>query len=356
MEIFGLDDDGLEYLVRLKNKKMNNLKFSILIPTCNGEKVIEETLKSILSQSFINYEIIIQDDASSDNTVEVGNSIKDERIKVFINEKNLGYPGNLNSLNQKASGDIIYLMGQDDILAKDALLNTYNIFKNNHEVGAVTRPYFWFDKDITIPVRAKEQLNPGKDEIVKITDDPEKIISVFKTLDQLSGLAYRKSFMDLPFHADIFPCHIYPFASIFKKHPVVFLKDYNLAVRIASSQCRFISSIYNKSPMQSWVEMFSSVFPEKEYDKIRKYCVKNFVAVNYVGLIQLKNYAKYRYLFREICYLLKYRWQNIFSPKFWFFSLGCLIMPAKILIPLVDWYKNKVNSKNFKHIKFEYQL
>jgi glycosyltransferase involved in cell wall biosynthesis len=335
---------------------MNDLKFSILIPTYNGGAVFGDTLKSLLSQSFSDYEILINDDCSTDNTEQIAKSFNDPRVSFFRNVKNLGYPGNLEEARKKATGDILYLMGQDDILAKDALQNTYEIFKNNPEVGAVTRPYFWFDKKITVPVRAKDQLNPTKDEKIAITDNPKKIVSVFKTLDQLSGLAYRKIFMDLPFHPDIFPCHIYPFASILKNHPVVFLKDYNLAVRIASSQCRFVSSIYDKSPMQSWVEMFENVFPEKEYDEIRKYCIKNFVAVNYVGLVQLKNYAKYRYLLREIFFLIKYRWQNIFSLQFWFFSLGTMIIPAKILIPMVDWYKNKVNSKNFKHIKFEYQL
>lgn len=335
---------------------MKDLKFSILIPTYNGGDVLGKTLKSLLSQSFVNYEIIVQDDVSNDNTEGVVKSFGDERIKFYRNEKNLGYPGNLEEVRKKASGDIIYLMGQDDILADEALANTHKVFQENPEVGAVTRPYFWFDKDVNIPVRAKEQLNSNVDEIVKITDDPKRIISVFKTLDQLSSLAYRKKFMDLPFHPDIFPCHIYPFASIFKKHPIVFLKDYNLAVRIASSQCRFVSSIYNKSPMQSWVEMFESIFPEKEFEKMRKYCIKNFVAVNYVGLVQLRNYAKYRYLLREIIYLVKYRWDNLLSPSFWFFSLGTMIMPAKFLIPLVDWYKNKINSKNFKDIKFNYTL
>lgn len=335
---------------------MNELKFSILIPTYNGGEILGDTLRSIFSQDFSNYEIIVNDDCSKDNTEEVVKSFNDPRVKFFQNEKNLGYPGNLEEARKKATGEIIYLMGQDDILAKGAMRETYEVFKNNPEVGAVTRPYFWFDRDINIPVRAKDQLNPKENEIVRITDRCERVVSVFKTLDQLSALAYRKSFMDLPFHPDIFPCHIYPFASIFKKHPVVFLKDYNLAVRIASSQCRSVSSIYNKSPMQSWVEMFESVFKEKEFEKVRKYCIKNFVAVNYVGLVQLRNYAKYRYLLREIYYLLKYRWQNIFSFQFWFFSLGCIIMPASFLIPMVDWYKNKVNSRNFKHIKFEYQL
>ena len=335
---------------------MNDLKFSILMPTYNGGEVLKDTIKSILSQSFTNYEIIINDDVSTDNTEEVVRSINDSRIRFFKNEKNLGYPGNLESARQKATGDIIYLMGQDDILGSGALEDTYKAFKISDDIGAVTRPYFWFDKNITTPVRAKFQLNSEKDEVVKITDDPKRVELVFRTLDQLSGLAYRKKFIDLPFHPDIFPCHVYPFASIFKKHPIIFLKDYNLAVRIASSQCRSVSSIYNKSPLRSWVELFQNVFPEKEFEKIRKYCIKNFVANNYVGLVQIRNYAKYRYLWREIFYLVKYRWDNILSPQFWFFSLGCAIMPASLLIPLVDWYKNKVNSKNLNHIKFEYKL
>ena len=83
---------------------MTNLKFSILIPAYNGAEVIGDTLRSILSQSFSNYEIIIQDDASTDNTEEVVKSFGDPRIKFFRNEKNLGYPGNLEEARKKADG------------------------------------------------------------------------------------------------------------------------------------------------------------------------------------------------------------------------------------------------------------
>ncbi len=335
---------------------MKDLKFNILIPTYKGANVIKDTLKSILSQSFKNFEIIIQDDSSNDNIKEVIKSFNDKRIKFFRNRKNLGYPKNLEAARKHAKGDIIYLMGQDDILGKDALLNTYKAFKLSDDIGAVTRPYFWFDKNINIPVRAKEQLNPKKNEIVKITDNPKSVIAVFKTLDQLSGLAYRKKYMDLPFHQDVFPCHVYPFASIFKKHPVVFLKDYNVAVRIATSQTRFVSSIYDKSPIKSWKEMFDNIFYEPEFKKVHDYCIKDFVAVNYVGLIQIKNYSYYKNLLREIGYLIKYRWQNIFNPSFWFFSLGCMIIPPFILIPLVDNFKNKINSKLLKKKRIKFKV
>lgn len=335
---------------------MDDLKFSILIPTYNGAEVIGDTLRSISRQSFPNFEIIIQDDASSDNTLEIIRAFNDSRIRIFKNEKNLGYPGNLKNLSKKGNGEIIYLMGQDDILGKNALLETCQAFDISGDIGAVARPYFWFDEKITKPVRATKQLNPDKDEIVKITDDFERIVTTIDVAGQLSGLAFRRKFLDTPFHPDVFPCHVYPFASILKKHPIVFLKDYNLAVRIRSSQCRSVSSIYDKSPIESWVDFANTVFSEKELEELRKYFIKNYVAKNYVGLIQIRNYARYKYLFREIWYLLKYRWQNVYSPIFWFFSLGCIIMPPFLLIPLVDWYKRKINAKKLSGIIFKYQL
>jgi glycosyltransferase involved in cell wall biosynthesis len=336
--------------------KMSDLRFSILIPTYNGGALLGETLRSILSQSFQNYDIIISDDASRDDTEELIHSFKDRRIKFFCNFKNLGYSRNLEVGRKRVTGDILYLMGQDDILGKGALMDTYNAFKLSEDIGAVTRPYFWFDKEIDTPVIAKDQLNAEKDEVVTIAGNPNRIIKMFSTLDQLSGLAYRRKYMDLSFHGDVFPCHVYPFASIFKKYPVVFLRDYNIAVRIASSQTRSASSIYTKSPVQSWVEMFDNVFYEDEFKSLKTYLIKNFVAQNYVGLVQIKNYAKHKYLWREIFLLLRYRWQNIFNPKFWFFSLGCMVMPPALLIPLVDWYKREVNARTLCDIKFEYEL
>jgi len=232
------------------------MKFSILMPTYNGAKVISPTLRSVLSQSFDDFELIIVDDCSKDNTKEVVRSFKDRRIKFFENKKNLGYPVNLEECRKKATGEIIYLLGQDDILGKGALWNTYKAFKKDKNIGAVTRPYFWFYDCIEKPVRAKKRLSKRKDVVLTIQSPLKDIITMFSTLDQLSGLAFRREYMDVPFHKDIFPCHVYPFASIFKKHPIVFLKDYNVAVRISSSQTRKISSIYDKSPIQSWVDMF----------------------------------------------------------------------------------------------------
>jgi glycosyltransferase involved in cell wall biosynthesis len=345
----------------MKHNNSKELKFSILIPTYNMGDVLSETLRSILAQSYTNFEIIINDNASSDNTEEVVKKFQqlDSRIAFSKNSKNLGGPKNMEILRQKATGDIIYLMAADDILGDDALLNTNIAFTLSDDIGAVTRPYIWFDNDIThmVPVRAKKQLSSKNDTIVTINDDINDVIRVIDTLDQLSGLAYRRIYMDMPFHEEPFATHIYPFLSIFKKHPVVFLKDYTIAVRIASSVTRKRGlDTYDKSPILSWKEMIDYVFSESECEDLKKKIVTRFIAVNYIGLVQIKNYAKYRYLFREIYYLLKFRPKNIFSFQFWFFSLGTIIIPPSMLIPMVDWYKNKINSRKLNHIKFNYTL
>lgn len=322
---------------------------SVLIPTFNGAKFIRPTLDSILNQSFTDFELVINDDCSTDDTLKIIKAYRDQRIKISINKKNLGYTGNLEQGRTKIKGEYLFLMGQDDILAPNTLQKYFDIFSKNPKIGAITRPYYWFFNNTDIPVRHKVSFNSSKTEYVKITDKASDVIRIFDSLDQLSGLAYRVKFMTTPFHPDVFPCHIYPFASIFKNHPIAYVSDYNTAVRIASSQTRFLSSIYNKSPIQSWVDMVNSL-------KLPRYLISDFIAVNYVGLVQIKNYSSFSNLLREIYLLLKYRPKNIFSPSCWLFSLGTIIAPPIILIPLVDWYKNKIykNILQFNLFKFIY--
>lgn len=337
---------------------MSKLKISICMPVYNGSAVIRDTIESILGQGFTDFELIISDDNSTDNTPEIIKKIKDDRIKYHWYEENVGYPRNLERCRTKCSNEILFLMGQDDILAQGTLEKVHRIFKENEDVGAITRPYYWFYRDIKKPVRAKEQFNDKRDSMISINSDLKSIVKVFQTLDQLSGLAYRRKYMDREFQSarsaraeDVFTAHIYPFASIFKKHDVVYLKNYTVAVRIETSQARHVSSIYSKSPMQSWVGMFNNIFYEKKFDKIREYCIKNFVAKNFVGLIQIKNYGKMSWLFREIKLLVKYNRWNTLDPRFWFFSLSTLVMPRFILIPLVDFYKENILSKFLKKVK-----
>ncbi|QES89195.1 glycosyltransferase family 2 protein [Rhizosphaericola mali] len=90
-------------------------KVSVLIPVFNGEKFILESLNSILNQTFQDFEIIIIDDYSTDNTISIINSINDNRIKLFKNSENLKIIRTLNKGILHCNGTYIVRMDADDI-------------------------------------------------------------------------------------------------------------------------------------------------------------------------------------------------------------------------------------------------
>ena len=91
------------------------MKISVCMATYNGEKYIKEQLESILSQIGEHDEVIISDDSSTDNTVEIINSFNDCRIKIYKNTKEKGYTRNFENALEKANGDVIFLSDQDDV-------------------------------------------------------------------------------------------------------------------------------------------------------------------------------------------------------------------------------------------------
>lgn len=88
---------------------------SVCIATYNGELYIKEQLNSILPQLTDNDEVIISDDHSTDNTLNIINEIQDKRIKIIINNKEKGYTSNFENALSHAKGEYIFLSDQDDI-------------------------------------------------------------------------------------------------------------------------------------------------------------------------------------------------------------------------------------------------
>ena len=90
-------------------------KISVCMATYNGEKYIKEQLESILSQLDENDEVIVSDDHSTDNTLDIVKDFKDSRIKIYSNELDKGYSKNFENSITHSSGDIIFLSDQDDV-------------------------------------------------------------------------------------------------------------------------------------------------------------------------------------------------------------------------------------------------
>jgi len=90
--------------------------FSIVIPTCNRANLLHNAIKSYLFQDFTDFEIVIFDNNSQDNTKEIVNSFNDRRIKYFNNKINIGFIKNCQRAILKAKGKYIITHGDDDVI------------------------------------------------------------------------------------------------------------------------------------------------------------------------------------------------------------------------------------------------
>ncbi|WP_308603310.1 glycosyltransferase [uncultured Fibrobacter sp.] len=106
---------------------------SIAMATYNGSKYVQLQLDSILQQTISDFEIIICDDNSSDETWNIirENADRDSRIKVFRNERNLGFKANFEKAMSLCRGEYVALADQDDIWEKDHLEVLLNSIGNS---------------------------------------------------------------------------------------------------------------------------------------------------------------------------------------------------------------------------------
>jgi len=103
--------------------------FSVCIPNYNYGHYLEETIESVLQQSFEDLEVVIVDNASTDNSVEVIKSFSDPRIRFFQNKYNIGFAPNLQRASQYARGDYILMVSSDDLMYPSALADYAAILK-----------------------------------------------------------------------------------------------------------------------------------------------------------------------------------------------------------------------------------
>jgi glycosyltransferase involved in cell wall biosynthesis len=112
---------------------------SVVIPAYNAERTILETVASVLQQTFSDFELIVIDDGSRDRTVELLQSIKDERLKVFSYE-NGGLPVARNRGISRSNGEFITFVDADDLWTPDKLELQLAALQQHPEAGVA---YSW---------------------------------------------------------------------------------------------------------------------------------------------------------------------------------------------------------------------
>lgn len=112
-------------------------KISILVPTYNRSSLLKQAIKSILKQSYADFEIIVVDNNSSDDTEAVVMQFTDGRIRYLKNTANVGPIRNHNIALSLAKGEYIHMFSDDDLMLENNLALKVDILEKNENIGLV---------------------------------------------------------------------------------------------------------------------------------------------------------------------------------------------------------------------------
>ena len=128
----------------------NNLSYplvSIVLPVYNGEKFLKESIESILNQTFKNFELIIVEDGSKDNSLKILKKYRDKRIKLIKNKKNKGSVFSFNVGLKNSKGKYVAICTQDDVFHLKRIEIEFNYLEKNKHIFLVGSSAIYIDEN-----------------------------------------------------------------------------------------------------------------------------------------------------------------------------------------------------------------
>lgn len=331
--------------------------FSIVIPTFNRKNDLKFAITCLLQQSYKNFEIIVSDNHSTDDTEKIIQQLCSKKIKYNKNDKNLGWIPNLEKGISLAKGKYIILHGDDDFLFEENGLRTIKNLLSNNNYGFLRVNYLSifseknmiFDFNVSKHIRNNYKI--GKESSNKnIIDFIEKVDPYF-----LTGIIFKNEFKKaveiinsefIPWFKIIF-YHTYNnggyylsdplfVASWAKKlvnpnHPLFYLKNGRfLFENYFKEVSNLVDKIYYKKLLRKHIFAVIRMLPAN------KYSTNNVNVINCSKRI-LQIYPKYK-----------------FSLVFWLYTISSLIAPKWILKMIRDNYLKKIyntETKNSRQVK-----
>ncbi len=270
---------------------MDSPYFSVVVPTHNRANILKRAVDSVLCQTFDNFELIIVDDHSEDNTADYINSISDDRVKYVLNNRTPGACGARNEGVFLAKGKWIAFLDDDDVWLSRKLEFQYNFIANlGPKVGLVSTDYV----------------------IIKDYGKKEQTIQ-----NRLSGWVQEKLL-----HGGYFGC----------------LSSNCIKFDVLNQINGFDESFLSNQDLDLWIRIaevakFDFVplplvvmFQENRKDRIGKNPVKKLqgnlrIYKKFKGLIDINPFLKHRYNSKILTYALILKQKEIFFKCFpWFLS------------------------------------
>ena len=212
---------------------------SICIPAYNAEETVVATIQSVLNQTYQNLEILVVDNASTDNTLSLLQQINDSRIKIYRNERNIGGEQNWSQCIGLASGEYIAIFHADDLYLPNMVEKQVQAFQDNPSVGAVfTLASLINDRDEVIGDSKLPSELRGKG----IYYLPEIFLSILRNGNFLicpNCMVRGKLYKELtPFDYDRFRTHadLDMWLRILEKCPIAIIEEKLMSYRLSKGQ------------------------------------------------------------------------------------------------------------------------
>ena len=167
---------------------------SIITPAYNASKYIKETIESVLNQTYDNWELIIINDGSTDDTEKIVNSFKDRRIKL-ISQKNMGVSAARNRGLSEAKGEFITFLDADDILPPKSLEVRVKYLKENSNIDLVDGKILIKDENMKKIKRIYQPyyMGPLLPKLLELDDRVFFNVCYFFRSNKLNGLKFKKT-------------------------------------------------------------------------------------------------------------------------------------------------------------------
>jgi len=216
---------------------------SICIPTYNSAKFLKESLDSIVNQTYANKEIIISDNASTDETEKIVKEyVEKYKIKYYRNDKNIGAEANFTRCIELANGEYIAIFHSDDLYLSDMVKKQVEAFQKNPTIGAVFT--------MASHINSKNEvigkiILPSKLKGKYVYGFPEIFFSILENLNFLvcpSAIVKSKIYKELaPFNGDRFgtSADLDMWLRILQICPIAILNEYLIKHRVSNTQGSF---------------------------------------------------------------------------------------------------------------------
>jgi glycosyltransferase involved in cell wall biosynthesis len=133
----------------------DEIKVTVGIPTFNRSKMLVESIRSVLAQSYKEFQLVVSDNASTDDTADVVRSFGDERIVYSRSESNIGLTPNFNRVIELSRTPYVAILSDDDLLYPDYLRSTVAALESHPNVGVVHTGFDLIDGEGRVFERAK---------------------------------------------------------------------------------------------------------------------------------------------------------------------------------------------------------